>query len=55
MDLDLTEAKFIYYFNRACDYNRASYAAGHLSCDPKFDATAPPAGFRVLSGNPALR
>jgi hypothetical protein len=54
-DLDLTEPKTMYYFNRACNYNQANYAAGTLSCDPKFNATAPPAGFRMLAGNPTLR
>ncbi|KAH8820776.1 hypothetical protein F5884DRAFT_745119 [Xylogone sp. PMI_703] len=40
----------IYYLNRACDY-----APGRTTCPQGFNAAPPPAGLRMLSGNPTLR
>lgn len=40
----------VYYLQRACDY-----ADGRTSCPTGFMPKAPPAGLRMLSGNPNLR
>lgn len=40
----------VYYLNRACNY-----AAGKTQCELNFNAAAPPAGLRMLAGNPFLR
>ncbi|RFU26943.1 hypothetical protein B7463_g9383, partial [Scytalidium lignicola] len=40
----------VYYLNRACDYE-----PGLTDCPANSNATAPPAGLRMLVGNPTLR
>ncbi|KAH8809333.1 hypothetical protein F5884DRAFT_858834 [Xylogone sp. PMI_703] len=40
----------VYYLNRACDYQ-----PGLTQCPPNSNATAPPAGLRMLVGDPTLR
>ncbi|TAQ87466.1 hypothetical protein B7494_g4227 [Chlorociboria aeruginascens] len=40
----------VYYLNRACDY-----VAGETTCPSTFVPKAPPAGLRMVVGNPTLR
>ncbi|KFX89425.1 hypothetical protein O988_00501 [Pseudogymnoascus sp. VKM F-3808] len=40
----------VYYLNRACDYEE-----GRTQCDPDFTPIAPPAGMRMVTGNPMRR
>ena len=49
-DISLTISQAVYYLNRACDY-----AAGRTVCPQGFNAKAPPAGLRMVAGNPTLR
>ncbi len=49
MEADII-AQAVYYLNRACDY-----AAGRTTCPDNFVPKAPPAGLRMVIGNPTLR
>lgn len=48
---DLSQA--VYYLNRACDYSASANLQS--SCPSTFYARAPPAGLRMVVGNPTLR
>lgn len=45
---DISQA--VYYLNRACDYQE-----GLTTCASDSVSIAPPAGLRMVSGNPFLR
>ncbi|KFY23475.1 hypothetical protein V493_05841 [Pseudogymnoascus sp. VKM F-4281 (FW-2241)] len=44
------EGSALYYLNRACDYE-----PGKVHCPPGFEAKPPPAGLRMVTGNPMRR
>jgi hypothetical protein len=48
--LTISDDQAVYYLQRACDY-----VAGQTTCPGNFIPKAPPAGLRMLTGNPTLR